>query len=280
MSAAAGAVRAPKAPLRAPKAPRGRKRFTTKQRVVVTIINLAIFCVLWQVIPTVLDIPRIFLPKLSEIFAQYPKMIEEGVFFSNVLVSIRIYVVGMVMAIAVGVPLGLLIGGIRILDKVLLPYLWAVYATPLIVMMPLILLWVGINERARYLLIIVSAVPAIVVIAMEGVKTVEPSLLRAARSFGADRRVLFTKVVIPSTIPFIGTGVKMGMSRGLIGLFVGELFTAATGIGYVIALAGKVFNISRVYAMLLMFVAFSVVMVGLAQYVERRLSVWRSSAVL
>lgn len=260
---------------------RGRKRvFTRRQRMVITVINLAIFCVLWQIIPTILEIPRIFLPKLSEIFAQYPKMIDEGIFFSNVLISLRIYVIGMAVSIAIGVPLGLLIGGIRILDKVLLPYLWVVYTTPLIIMMPLILLWVGINDRARYLLIVVSAVPAIVVIVMEGVKTVEPSLLRAARSFGADRRVLFTKVIVPSTIPFIGTGVKMGVSRGLIGLFVGELFTAATGIGYIIVLASKKFDIPRVYAMLLMFVAFSVVMVGVAQYTERRLSVWRSSAVL
>jgi NitT/TauT family transport system permease protein len=186
----------------------------------------------------------------------------------------------MAFSIAIGVPLGLLVGGIKILDKIFLPYLWVIYTTPLIIMMPLVLLWVGINDKARVVLIVISAVPAIVVIVMEGVKTVDPSLLRAAKSFGADRRVLFTKVIMPSTIPFIGTGVKMGVSRGLIGLFVGELFTSADGIGYIITLASKVFNIPRVFAMLLMFVAFSVVMVGVAQYIERRLSVWRSTAVL
>jgi NitT/TauT family transport system permease protein len=112
---------------------------------------------------------------------------------------------------------------------------------------------------------------------MEGVKTVDNSLLRAARSFGADKLRLFTHVILPSTIPFVGTGVKMGVSRGLIGLFVGELFTSANGIGYIIELASKVFNTARVYAMLAMFVAFSVAMVGLSQYVERRLSTWRST---
>jgi NitT/TauT family transport system permease protein len=265
----------------APKARRGRSRtFTRKQRIIVTVINLAIFCALWQILATAADIPRIFLPKLTEVFEQYPKMIEEGIFFSNVWISLRIYLIGMAVSIAIGVPLGLLVGGIKVLDKVLLPYLWVIYTTPLIILMPLILLWVGINDRARVLLIVVSAVPAIVVIVMEGVKTVEPSLLRAARSFGAKRSVLFAKVIMPSTIPFIATGVKMGVSRGLIGLFVGELFTSATGIGYIITLASKVFNIPRVFAMLLMFVVFSVAMVGLAQYIERRLSVWRSSAAL
>jgi ABC-type nitrate/sulfonate/bicarbonate transport system permease component len=72
----------------------------------------------------------------------------------------------------------------------------------------------------------------------------------------------------------------MGVSRGLIGLFIGELFTSADGIGYIIELAGKVFNTARVYAMLFVFVLFSVAMVGTAQYVERRLSAWRSQASL
>ena len=125
----------------------------------------------------------------------------------------------------------------------------------------------------------VSAVPAILVVVMEGVKTVDNSLLKAAKSFGADRRRLFTHIIFPSTVPFIATGVKMGISRGLIGLFVGELFTAADGIGYVITLASKVFNTARIYAMLLIFVVFSVVMVGIGQMVERRLSAWRTSAI-
>jgi ABC-type nitrate/sulfonate/bicarbonate transport system permease component len=194
-----------------------------------------------------------------------------------VFISLRVYVVGMALSIILSIPLGLLLGGVKVLDRILSPYLWVIYTTPLIILMPLILLWVGINDTARVLLVFISAVPAIIVVVMEGVKTVDNSLLRAARSFGADKLRLFTHVILPSTIPFVGTGVKMGVSRGLIGLFVGELFTSANGIGYIIELASKVFNTARVYAMLAMFVAFSVAMVGLSQYVERRLSTWRST---
>jgi NitT/TauT family transport system permease protein len=171
------------------------------------------------------------------------------------------------------------LGGIKILDRIISPYLWVIYTSPLIIFMPLILLWVGINNTARVVLVFISAVPAIVVVVMEGVKTVDISLLRAARSFGAGRTTLFAKVVLPATIPFIATGVKMGVTRGLIGLFVGELFTSTNGIGYIIELSSKVFNMSRVFAMLLIFVLFSVSMVGLAQYVERRLSAWRTTSV-
>jgi ABC-type nitrate/sulfonate/bicarbonate transport system permease component len=254
----------------------GRRTFTRGQRVAITFVNLAMFFLAWEFAPVVLDVPSIFLPRLSEVIAEIPKMHAEGILLENVLISLRVYLTGMAFSIAVAVPLGLLLGGVKTLDRIVSPYLWVIYTTPLIILMPLILLWVGINDTARVLLVFISALPATVVVVMEGVKTVDNSLLRAARSFGADKRRLFTHVILPSTIPFIGTGVKMGVSRGLIGLFVGELFTSADGIGFIIELAGKVFNIPRVFAMLAMFVTFSLVMVGASQYVERRLSAWRS----
>lgn len=246
---------------------------------IVTIVNLATFFAVWEVAPIVLDLPRLFLPRLSEVLAEIPATHEEGILIENVWISLRIYLVGMAFAIGGSVPLGLMLGGIKVLDRILSPYLWVLYTMPLIIVMPLILLWVGINDTAGVLLVIISAVPAIVVVVMEGVKTVDNSLLKAARSFGADKLRLFTRVIFPSTIPFIGTGVKMGVSRGLIGLFVGEIFSSANGIGYIIELAGKNFNVARVYAMLLLFVAFSLTMVGLSQYVERKLSSWRSSTL-
>ena len=255
------------------------KRFTRKKRVIVTTVNLLAFFAIWELAPVILDLPPLFLPRLSEVLAQIPATHEEGILIENVLISLRIYLLGMGLAIGLSIPLGLVLGGIKVLDRIISPYLWVIYTTPLIILMPLILLWVGINDTAGVLLVFISAVPAIVVVVMEGVKTVDNSLLKAARSFGADKLRLFTRVILPSTIPFIGTGVKMGVSRGLIGLFVGELFSSGNGIGMIIELASKTFNVPRVYAMLLMFVSFSLVMVGVSQYVEKRLSIWRTSTL-
>lgn len=280
MSASATLTSAPVARRTAARAGTGnrsRKSFTRTHRVVVTTVNLTLFFTLWQLAPAILDIPTLFFPTLTAVIAEIPEMHAEGVLISNVATSLRVYLVGMAFAVVLSVPLGLLLGGNKVLDRIVSPYLWVIYTTPLIILMPLILLWVGINDTARVLLVFISAIPAIVVVVMEGVKTVDNSLLKAARSFGADKRRLFTHVIFPSTIPFIGTGVKMGVSRGLIGLFVGELFTTADGIGYIIELASKVFNSARVYAMLLTFIIFSVSMVGLSQYVENRLSSWRTT---
>jgi ABC-type nitrate/sulfonate/bicarbonate transport system permease component len=82
-------------------------------------------------------------------------------------------------------------------------------------------------------------------------------------------------VVMPSTVPFIATGVRMGVSRGLLGLFIGELFTGTNGIGYIITLAQKTFNSAQVYAMLLVFLLFCVAMVSGTQFLERKVMEWR-----
>jgi ABC-type nitrate/sulfonate/bicarbonate transport system permease component len=260
----------------------GRRRLalTRWQRALFTVVNLTLFCLAWEYGVKLLDIKPIIAPSFSAVVGEIVQLYQDGDLVPHLLFSLRIYLVGMGLAIALSIPLGLLLGGIKALDRVISPYLWVIYTTPLIILMPLILLWVGINDTARVLLVFISAVPAIVVVVMEGVKTVEPSLLRAAQSFGARKTTLFVKVILPSTIPFIATGVKMGVSRGLIGLFVGELFTSRTGIGFIIEEASKVFNTARVYGMLFIFVLFSVAMVGAAQYIERRLSVWRSQALL
>lgn len=252
-----------------------RRKFTRRQKAAVTIVNLVLFFVGWELFARLSGTPSLLLPSFSAVLGQFPAMIEEQVLWPNLLISLRIYAIGMAISMLVGVPLGLLIGGVRVMDKIISPYLWALYTTPLLILMPLVLLWVGINNTARVVLILIQAIPAIAVVVMEGVKTVDNSLLRAGRSFGASRARLFRSIVFPSTVPFIATAVRMGVSRGLVGLFIGELFTAANGVGYIMVLAGKTFNSARTYALLIVFIMFSVVMVLASQWLEARASRWR-----
>lgn len=253
-----------------------RRTFSRRQRWFIGLVNLTVFLMLWQIMATVTDIPKLFLPSVSEVYGELVEMHYEGLLWGNLWISFVVYLVGMAISLAMAIPMGLAIGGIRLLDRILTPYVWAVYTTPRLILMPLILLWVGINDAARVVIIVLSAVPATLVVVMEGVKTVDGSLLTAARSFGATRVALFRSVVFPATVPFIATGVRMGVSRGLIGLFIGELFTAANGIGYIITLSTKVFNSARTFGVLFIFIFFCVAMVSLTQLLERRVSQWRA----
>lgn len=258
-------------------APRRRTRrvFSRRQRMLFGILNLGTFLVVWQLVATYSDVPRLFLPSVGEVFAEMSEMSAEGILWENLTISLTVYLIGMAVSLAIAIPAGFLIGGIPVLDKALSTYIWALYTTPRLVLMPVVLLWVGINDAARIAIIVLSAVPATLVVIMEGIKTVDNSLLTAARSFGASKVRLFRSVVVPSTIPFVATGVRMGVSRGLLGLFIGELFTATNGIGYIITLAAKNFNSARTYAMLLVFVLFCVAMVSATQWLERKVLEWR-----
>ncbi len=265
------------APAKKPRARYGRRRvYSRKQRWIIGTINLTCFFTVWQLAAVYTDIPKLFLPSVTEVWDALVRMHEQGILWGNLGISLWVYVVGMVISIVIAVPLGLFIGGVKIVDRIASPYIWAIYTTPRLILMPLVLLWVGINDTARIVIIVLSAVPATLVVVMEGVKTVDNSLLKAARSFGASRVRLFRSVVLPSTVPFVATGIRMGVSRGLIGLFIGELFTAANGIGYIIALSTKTFNSAQTFAMLFIFVFFCVAMVGLTQLLERKVSVWRA----
>jgi NitT/TauT family transport system permease protein len=259
--------------------PKTRRAFTPRQKIVISIVNLAAFFTMWELAAQFTDIPAIFLPALTDVFSQYGTMHREGILLSNLWISVRTYLIGMVISLAIAIPGGLLVGGIKVLDRLLSPYIWTLYTLPRIILMPLVLMWVGINRTATLVLILLSAVPATIVFVMDGVKTADASLVRVARSFSADRRQLFTHVVMPSTLPFIATGVRMGVARGLLGLYIGELFTGASGIGYILTLAFKTFNSARMFAMLLLFVLFSILVVGLTQALERKASLWKATDI-
>ncbi|MQA85274.1 MAG: ABC transporter permease subunit [Streptosporangiales bacterium] len=260
-----------------PPAPVRPRTFSRRQKIVITVVNLALFCVAWELVARLSGVPSLLVPTFSAVVGEFFAMRQEGILWANLWISLQIYLVGMALSILAAIPFGLLVGGIKILDRIVGPYVWALYTLPRLILMPLILLWVGINDTARVLLVVLSAGPAIIVVIMDAMKTIEPSLVRAARSFCAGRRQVFTHVALPSTVPYIATAVRMGVSRGLIGLFIGELFTAADGIGYVMVLAGRQFNSARVYFILLVFVAFSVALVGLTQWLEKKASIWRSA---
>ena len=253
-----------------------RRTFTRRQKIVVTIANLALFCLLWEALTRVFDMPSLLVPRFSAVAAELPEMIEDGVLWTNAAISLKMYFIGMAISIVLAIPMGLVIGGVKWIDRILSPYVWALYTLPRLILMPFVLLWVGINDAARITLIVLSAVPAILVVVMEGVKTTDASLLRVARSFGARRLDAVRTVVLPSMVPHIATGVRMGVSRGLLGLFIGELFTASSGIGFVMVTASRQFDSARVYLILFLFIGFSVALVGLTQWLESRASRWRT----
>jgi NitT/TauT family transport system permease protein len=188
------------------------------------------------------------------------------------------YAVGLSLAIAIGIPLGLAAGWYRRLSYAVEPFLSALNATPQVAFLPLIVVWVGTGFATKVVIIVLLAVMPIAINAQAAVKTTDPRLVRVAASFGAGDWRLFRTVILPSAVPFLLAGLRLAIGRGMIGIVVGEIYGSATGVGAMINQAGSRFQTDKVFVGVLTIVAAGVVLVAIVQRVERSVEAWRPTA--
>src|SRR5262252_582831 len=188
------------------------------------------------------------------------------------------YVLGLGLAIAVGIPLGLAAGWYRRFSYAVEPFLSALNATPQVAFLPLIVVWVGTGLGERVLIIFLLAVLPLAINAHAAVRTTDPRLVKVASSLGAGDWRLFRTIILPSSLPFLLAGLRLAIGRGMIGVVVGEIYGSAAGIGAMINQAGARFQTDKVFVGVLTIVAAGVVLVEIVQRIERRVDVWRAPA--
>lgn len=250
----------------------------------VTVLNLTIFFCIWELFARSGAISPLFLPKASDMFAALyeglttsapPGAVVSGSILDHLGYSMTNLSIGLVIACVIGIPAGLLMGGNRYVETVLSPYVWALASLPRIALVPLFILFLGFTVKMQITIIVLSAVFPIIINAWAGVKTTEKSLLAAARVFGASRRELYAKVVLPYTLPFIIAGIQQGIGRGLIGVIIAEIFGGSRGLGYLITRAADTFNSSLMYAVLFLLVLVSLSLIQATRWLEAYVAPWR-----
>jgi NitT/TauT family transport system permease protein len=204
-----------------------------------------------------------------------PGAVVSGSIRDHLLYSMTNLGIGLVIACVIGIPAGLLMGGNRVIERILSPYVWAMASLPRIALTPLFILFLGFTMKMELTIIVLSAVFPIIINAWAGVKTTEKSLLAAARVFGASRRELYMKVVLPYTLPFIISGIQQGIGRGLIGVVIAEIFGGSHGLGYLVNRAADTFNSALMYAVLFLLVVVSLTLVQLTRWLEAYVAPWR-----
>ena len=237
--------------------------------------NIGGFFLLWEWVVSRTGISPIFLPPPSVILKAGAEMVGGGHLWGNLSYSATNFAIGFALAAVAGTVIGLLMGASRLVETLLGPYVWALYAMPRIALLPLLILWLGFGAESKILLIFLSAVMPILITSMDGVKTVDQSLLRAARVFGASRTQMYTRVVLPFTLPFIMTGLRQGVGRGLIAMVVAEMFGSGRGVGFMIARSAAQLDAAGMFAVLILLVVVSVGVVYVMTALERRVAPWR-----
>jgi NitT/TauT family transport system permease protein len=233
------------------------------------------FIVIWQIVAFRRIMPELFLPGPIDITNALGVYIGKGQVWPDVWVSGQELVYGFGLAIVVGLPMGILMGWYRRLNMALDPFVTFFYTIPRIALTPLLIIWFGIGINSKIAVVFLGAIFAIVINSAAGVKTLDPALIKAARSFGASDAQLFRTIVLPGSVPFILTGLRLGLGHALTGVVVGELVAAQAGVGLMIATAGATFQTSKVFAGLVIISSAGMFLTYVISRIEQRFQSWK-----
>ncbi len=234
------------------------------------------FLTVWELVGNVLQIINpMFMSAPSLILKAGIDMFSSGEIYNDLYVSGTELFWGFALSALVAIPFGIMVGWYKRMSYIFDPFINAMNATPRVALLPLVIIWLGIGILSKVGIIFLGAVFPILINVRDGVKTTPYNLLTAARSFGASEWTLFKTVVLPSTIPFILTGLRLGLGRAIVGVMVGELYAATAGIGFMITVAGATFQTDKVFVGVLIFALTGMMGMEMLTRIERRFDKWR-----
>lgn len=203
------------------------------------------------------------------------RLLEQGRLQGALLDSLTVYLSGYGAAILAAIPIGLLMGTIRPIGKTLDIFVYALAATPRVAFIPLIIVLMGLGLQAKTFIVFLGALMPILINTYAGVLAVDDELKEMARSVGATPGRIFTRIVLPSAVPFIVVGLRIGATIGLINTVVAELYTAVTGLGGLLAIYGNTFRMAEYFVIVLSLALIGVIVTEILRFAENRLGRWR-----
>jgi len=252
------------------------KFYLNQEKKILGTSAVLIFLTAWELVGNTLGlINPMFMSAPSLIGKAAVQLFASGEIWNDLRVSGIEFGWGYVLSVIVGVPFGIACGWYKKMAYIFDPFINAMNATPRVALLPLVIIWLGIGILSKVGIIFLGAVFPILINARDGVKTTPYNLLNAAKSFGASEWQIFRSVVLPSTVPFIITGLRLGVGRALIGVMVGELYAATAGIGFMITVAGATFQTDKVFVGILIFATTGMFCMELLNRLEVKFDKWR-----
>lgn len=248
---------------------------SARGKAVVIAIEVVVLLVLWQLVVGVFGwISPVFLPPPLAIAQGFGEILANGSLAANAGVSVQAWLTGFALAVVVGIPVGLLMGASLPVDRVIGPIAWTIYATPSIAYQPLAKAWFGFGIGPVIFLVTISAIFPILLNVAAGMRTTNPSIIRAARVYGAGRMRLYRSVYLPSTVPFLFAGLRQAVVLATIGMVVAELAGSSSGMGALIIRASNTYQTDQAFAAIAVVVLWSVGMTQVVTAIERGVAPW------
>jgi NitT/TauT family transport system permease protein len=252
------------------------KFYLIQEKKILGAAAVILFLTAWELVGNTLQlINPMFMSAPSLVFKAAFQMFASGEIFYDLYVSGIEFFWGYLLSVVVAIPFGIAIGWYKRFAYICDPFVNAMNATPRIALLPLVIIWLGIGILSKVGIIFLGALFPLLINTRDGVKTTPHNLLTAARSFGASDWQIFKSVVLPSTVPFILTGLRLAVGRALIGVMVGELYAATAGIGFMITVAGATFQTDKVFVGVLIFAISGMTLTSVIDHFEHRFDKWR-----
>lgn len=255
--------------------PAWRRWYLLNERLVLGVLGFVSVLALWESVVQVGWLKRAFLSSPTAIFQAFLNEARQGTLWGHISISLQEFLLGFLAAAVVGIFIGLVGGWFRRANYILDPWLSALYATPDIALIPLIILVLGIDLQAKVFIVFLTSLFSVAVNTLVGVQSTDARMLEVARSFGASQIRIFRTVIVPGAVPFILSGLRLASGRALVGVVLSELLAANEGLGFMISHAGATLNTARMMVAVLILGFFGVLLGEGLRLVEQRFEVWR-----
>ncbi|MGE5535038.1 MAG: ABC transporter permease [Acidobacteriota bacterium] len=240
----------------------------------ITLTSIICALVLWE----------IFGRNINPVFGSYPsaiavafwELLRTGQLGAALYDSLRPFAIGYALAIVLGVPLGLVIGGSRTAGAALGIYVTAGYAMPLVALVPLLILWLGLGFAVKVAVIFLMSVFPICINTWAGVMAVPKTLIEVGKSFVAPNSVILRRIVLPATLPYIMAGIRLAVGRAVVGMVIAEFFTTISGLGAVIINSANNFDTATMFVPIIILMVMAIGLNWFIGWVERWIAPWQA----
>jgi taurine transport system permease protein len=254
-----------------------RLSFSTRYRkVLLGSLSVVLFFSAWQALFLVVPFNPLFISKPNLIASGLVDLAASGDLFRDLAVSAVPFLYGFSAAVIIGVPLGIVMGWRVRVGYALDPLMTVFYASPLVALAPLVVIFFGVGVGGKALIIFFLSVFPFIFNAYAGVRAVDRLLINVVRSLGGSERSLYVKVIFPSVLPYTVAGARIAIGRALIGVLVGEFFAASEGIGYAISRFGDIFALDRMFGCIIIIMVIAVMLTEGIRWTERKAFPWRT----
>lgn len=251
-----------------------KQTFIRHEKSMISVTAVILFLLIWETTSRLSLIEPILISSPTRIVGSAVWLFAHG-FGEDIAISLLEFTIGYVLAVLIAIPLGLAMGWYPRFNAIIDPFAQALNATPRVALVPIIIIWLGIGLSSKVAVVFLGAFFPILLGAVSGVRATDELLLKCGRSFGATDHQIFRTIVLPSSVPWLITGMRVGVGRAVVGVVVAELIAATAGIGHMMAVAGATFQTDKVFVGILLLAGFGALTSSILQRIERRFQAWK-----